>query len=163
MSVTFRRLTDDELTNYLPHAKRGYVHDLTTAGALTKPRAEALADKDFDWLVIRESTEYYGAFDLIEGEIVNVGVFGIGLDGVDVPHDEPTLHLYDLEVFEPYRRRGYGLAILGEVRELAIDRGAESVRLTVWAGNDGARELYRVAGFAPEHERLRYRLTDLAS
>ena len=162
MSVTFRRLTDDELNVYLPHAKRGYVHDLTTAGALSEDRAKALADKDFDWLVIRESTEYYGAFDVIDEALVNVGVFGVGLDGVDVAHDEPTLHLYDLEVFEPYRRRGYGLAILGEVRELAIDRGADSVRLTVWAGNDGARELYRVAGFAPEYERLRYRLDSLA-
>ncbi len=160
MSVTFRRLTDDEVRTYLPHAKRGYVHDITTAGALTHERATALADKDFDWLVVNAETEYFGAFDLIDDEIVNVGVFGVGMGGVDVPHDEPTLHLYDLEVFEPYRRRGYGLAILGEVRELAIDRGAESVRLTVWAGNDGARELYRVAGFEPEYERLRYRLSD---
>jgi ribosomal protein S18 acetylase RimI-like enzyme len=160
MSVTFRRLTDDELGAYLPHAKRGYVHDLTTAGALSPERAAALADKDFDWLVVQESTEYFGAFDDVDGVETLVGVFGVAFEGVDVPHEEPTLHLYDLEVFEPYRRRGYGLAILGEVRELAIDRGAESVRLTVWAGNDGARELYRVAGFAPEHERLRYRLSD---
>jgi ribosomal protein S18 acetylase RimI-like enzyme len=160
VSVTFRRLTDDELATYLPHAKKGYVHDLTTAGALSLERATALADKDFDWVVVNETTEYYGAFDVIDDSLVNVAVFCIALDGVDVPHEEPTMHLYDLEVFEPYRRRGYGLAILGEVRELAIDRGAASVRLTVWAGNDGARELYRVAGFAPEHERLRYRLND---
>lgn len=160
MSVTYRRLTDEELATYLPHAKKGYVHDLTTAGALSHKRAEALADKDFDWVVVNASSEYYGAFDVIDDELVNVAVFCVALDGVDVPHEEPTLHLYDLEVFAPYRRRGYGLAVLGEVRELAIDRGAASVRLTVWAGNDGARELYRVAGFAPENERLRFRLDE---
>lgn len=160
MNVTFRRLTDDEIKTYLPHAKKGYVHDLTTAGALSDDRAIALADKDFDWVVVNSSSEYYGAFDEIDGAIVNVAVFCVALDGVDVAHDEPTLHLYDLEVFEPYRRHGYGLAILGEVREMALDRGAESVRLTVWAGNDGARELYRAAGFMPENERLRFRLTD---
>jgi ribosomal protein S18 acetylase RimI-like enzyme len=160
VSVTYRRLTDEELATYLPHAKKGYVHDLTTAGALSHERAEALADKDFDWVVVNASSEYYGAFDVIDDELVNVAVFCVALDGVDVPHEEPTLHLYDLEVFAPYRRRGYGLAVLGEVRELAIDRGAASVRLTVWAGNDGARELYRVAGFAPENERLRFRLDE---
>ncbi len=160
MNVTFRRLDDKELETYLPHAKRGYVHDLTTAGAFSKQRAEALADKDFDWVVVNETGEYYGAFDEIDGEVVNVAVFCVALDGVGVEHDEPTLHLYDLEVFEPYRRQGYGLAVLAEVRELAIDKGAESVRLTVWAGNDGARELYRVAGFVPENERLRFRLSD---
>ena len=160
MSVTFRRLTDDELATYLPHAKKGYVHDLTTAGALSPDRAMALADKDFNWVVVNETTEYYGAFDVIDDQLVNVAVFCIALDGVDVAHEEPTMNLYDLEVFEPFRRRGYGLAILGEVRELAIDRGAASVRLTVWAGNDGARELYRIAGFAPENERLRFRLSD---
>ena len=160
MSVTYRRLTDQELATYLPHAKRGYVHDLTTAGALSHERAKALADKDFDWVVVNASSEYYGAFDVIDDVLVNVAIFCVALDGVDVPHEEPTLHLYDLEVFEPYRRRGYGLAVLGEVRELAIDRGAASVRLTVWAGNDGARELYRVAGVAPENERLRFRLDE---
>jgi ribosomal protein S18 acetylase RimI-like enzyme len=160
VSVTFRRLTDDELAAYLPHAKRGYVHDMTTAGAFSESRAQARAEKDFDWVVVNETSEYFGAFDEIDGRVVNVGVFCIALDGVGVDHDEPTLHLYDLEVFEPYRRRGYGLAILAEVRELAIDRGAESVRLTVWAGNDGARELYRVAGFAAENEHLRFRLSD---
>ena len=160
MSVTYRRLSDEELATYLPHAKKGYVHDLTTAGAISHERAEALADKDFDWVVVNASSEYYGAFDVIDDELVNVAVFCVALDGVDVPHEEPTLHLYDLEVFEPYRRRGYGLAVLGEVRELAIDRGAASVRLTVWAGNDEARELYRVAGFAPENERLRFRLDE---
>jgi ribosomal protein S18 acetylase RimI-like enzyme len=160
VSVTYRRLSDEELATYLPHAKKGYVHDLTTAGAISHERAEALADKDFDWVVVNASSEYYGAFDVIDDELVNVAVFCVALDGVDVPHEEPTLHLYDLEVFEPYRRRGYGLAVLGEVRELAIDRGAASVRLTVWAGNDEARELYRVAGFAPENERLRFRLDE---
>ena len=55
-----------------------------------------------------------------------------------------------------HRRRGLATAVMAALQRWAAGQGATSVYLQVTAGNDGARALYRRAGFI-EHHRYHYR------
>jgi ribosomal protein S18 acetylase RimI-like enzyme len=61
------------------------------------------------------------------------------------------LNVYDLDIDEPYRGRGYGRAAMLFAEEEARRRGLTRISLHVGARNDVARNLYRSLGFE-EHE-----------
>lgn len=63
------------------------------------------------------------------------------------PSDGNSAWLYDINVFEPFRRRGYGSAILGAVEALIADKGMAALGLTVVGDNDAAIALYRRSGY----------------
>lgn len=158
MSMRFAPFTDEQAELYLAHSQEGYVADLVTAGALDEGRARLKASLDYASLAYEGETTYVAAYAEIDGVEQWVGAIGWGLRGFDAPHEEPTLYIYDLEVFEAYRRRGFGEGMLAHAAASAEDAGAHAVRLTVWAGNDGAKALYRSVGFQEEQSRMRMRL-----
>ena len=51
-----------------------------------------------------------------------MGVIGWALTGFDADHDERTLYIYDLEVFERFRQRGFGEGLLDELDRAYGDR-----------------------------------------
>jgi GNAT superfamily N-acetyltransferase len=55
--------------------------------------------------------------------------------------------LYDINVFEPFRRRGYGTALLAAVEELAAGEGLAALGLNVVGDNEAAIALYRRRGY----------------
>lgn len=55
--------------------------------------------------------------------------------------------LYDINVFEPHRRRGYGTAILAAVEELITAYGLKALGLNVVGDNAAAIALYRRCGY----------------
>lgn len=55
--------------------------------------------------------------------------------------------LYDINVFEPHRRHGYGAAILAAVEELIAADGRTALGLNVVGDNAAAIALYRRAGY----------------
>ncbi len=55
--------------------------------------------------------------------------------------------VYDVIVYESYRRRGYARAALRLVEEQARALGAERIALHVFGYNDGARALYEGLGY----------------
>ena len=56
--------------------------------------------------------------------------------------------LYDINVFEPFRRSGYGTAILAAVEELVAREGMTALGLNVVGDNEAAIALYRGCGYA---------------
>jgi ribosomal protein S18 acetylase RimI-like enzyme len=60
---------------------------------------------------------------------------------------KPDAWIYDIEVEEELRGRGYGRALLAAVERLVADHGVDSVGLNVFAYNDAARRLYESAGY----------------
>lgn len=160
MSVRFVPFTAELADVYLAHSQEGYIEDLLRAGALDESRARQKAALDYASLSYEGETTYVAAYAEVDGAEQWVGAIGWGLRGFDAPHEEPTLYVYDLEVFETYRRRGFAEAMLEHAIECAEGAGALAVRLTVWAGNDSAETLYRKVGFLPEQQRMRLRLSE---
>lgn len=157
MSMRFAPLTVEQAASYLPHSQQGFADDLVRAGALDPERALRKAVADYSSLD-EDGTTYVAGYAQVDGTEEWVGVIGWALTGLDADHDERTLYVYDLEVFEPFRRRGFGERLLAYAAERAEQAGADAVRLTVWAGNDDAKALYRRLGFVDENARMRLRL-----
>jgi len=66
------------------------------------------------------------------------------------------LHLTDLGVAEPSRRRGVGRALVSELCRAGLRSGARLVVLEVRESNQAARELYRGLDFREQYLRARY-------
>lgn len=157
MTVEVRAFTGAQLASYVPMAEDSYVVDLVRAGALDEERARAKAELDYSD-ADQGATTFLAAYAVVDGQEEWVGVLGYGLQGFGSPHEEPTLFVHDLEVFEPFRRRGFAEALLAVAADLAREAGAQAVRLTVWGGNHAAHDLYAKVGFEPEQHRLRLRV-----
>lgn len=76
------------------------------------------------------------------GEVV--GNTWIGPD----PNNASAAWVYDLDVFTPFRRRGYGTAILAAAEVFAAEEGRTALGLSVDGDNEAAIALYRRRGFA---------------
>jgi ribosomal protein S18 acetylase RimI-like enzyme len=72
-----------------------------------------------------------------------VGNTWIGPD----PSNADAAWVYDLNVFAPFRRRGYGSAILAAAEALVADEGRSALGLSVDGDNEAAIALYRRSGF----------------
>jgi ribosomal protein S18 acetylase RimI-like enzyme len=76
------------------------------------------------------------------------------------PDDDPSAHGFvsDLVVSGPHRGHGIGRSLLHAAERRAREAGMPSLRLTVKAGNTGARALYEAEGFAESELYLEKRL-----
>ena len=61
----------------------------------------------------------------------------------------PSVNIHDLAVLPAFQRRGIGKALLAEVERRARERGCCKITLEVHDTNEGAKGLYRSAGFGP--------------
>jgi ribosomal protein S18 acetylase RimI-like enzyme len=60
--------------------------------------------------------------------------------------------IYDIIIFEEYRRRGYGEATMLAVEEKVREQGLNSIALHVFGHNHAAKTLY---------EKIGYEITDI--
>jgi ribosomal protein S18 acetylase RimI-like enzyme len=61
----------------------------------------------------------------------------------------PSVNIQDLAVLPAFQRRGIGRALLAGVERRARERGCCRITLEVHDTNEGAKGLYRSAGFGP--------------
>jgi ribosomal protein S18 acetylase RimI-like enzyme len=64
-------------------------------------------------------------------------------------------YVYNVEIEEHARRRGFGRAAFLELERVARERGLHHVSLHVFGHNHGARRLYEELGFEPTSMTLR--------
>ncbi|WP_280482117.1 GNAT family N-acetyltransferase [Nocardia cyriacigeorgica] len=77
-----------------------------------------------------------------------VGNAWVGPDPEGTTGTAESAWLYDINVDERYRRRGYGSAILAAVEDLVAQEGRTRLALNVVGDNDTAIALYRRSGYA---------------
>lgn len=56
--------------------------------------------------------------------------------------------VYDLLIFEPFRRKGYAEEAMRAVEQVAQEHGARKISLHVFGDNVGARKLYSKLGYS---------------
>ena len=61
-------------------------------------------------------------------------------------HARSEIYIYDLAVDEQYRRQGVATALIGELRRLAVERGAYVIYVQADYGDDAAVALYTKLG-----------------
>ena len=132
-------MEDDDFLAWLPLLRQDYAGELIRDFGMSADQARAQAAAEIDG---RRPDGH--------------SVFTIDVDGQTVGHlwlverrdaYEPILSVYDIDVDEPYRGRGYGKAAMLLAEEEARRRGLTRIALHVGARNDVGRNLYRSLGF----------------
>ena len=76
-----------------------------------------------------------------------VGNAWIGPDPSQAGANAGAAWLYDINVFAPFRRQGYGTAILAAIEVLIAAEGMTALGLSVVGDNEAAIALYRRSGY----------------
>jgi GNAT superfamily N-acetyltransferase len=90
------------------------------------------------------------------GEVV--GNAWVGPDPGQVSGTATSAWLYDINVFAPFRRRGFGSGILAALEELVAREGMSALGLNVVGDNEAAIALYRRSGYEVSSMSMRKRL-----
>jgi ribosomal protein S18 acetylase RimI-like enzyme len=143
-SVELRDMTPAEYAVFRPHLEQDYAANIAASGARSEVEARAQATDDLDRLLpdglATPGHRLWTAYD---------GSVAVGVLWVQLQDRSDGLHAfgYELEVREDLRRRGYGRAVVGGAFRACRDLGVQSVGLSVFGFNAGARALYEELGF----------------
>jgi ribosomal protein S18 acetylase RimI-like enzyme len=152
--LQIRAMTQEEFRLYRERAISEYAAEHIRAGDWNPEEAEQRAARETEDL-LPDGVETAGMV-LLVGETAGGGV---GLVWVGAaPGERSGWWIYDIEVVPAQRGRGYGRALLEAAEREAQRRGAESIGLNIFGGNDAARGLYESSGYevAATHMRKRF-------
>ena len=137
----------ERFPRYRENLIREYAQDKVRAGVWSPEEAQLRAEAGTDELLARgtdtEGHYLYLLRDRSTGD--EVGVVWLAVQDTGVGR---SVWIYDIQIHEPFRRRGYGTQALRSVEKRAAELGAEKVELHVFGHNPGARALYERSGFA---------------
>jgi ribosomal protein S18 acetylase RimI-like enzyme len=138
----------DEATyeRFLEWAVSDYAQEQVKAGTWKREDALQLAEKAFESLLpqgLSSPNQYlYALVD--ETRDRHIGFLWYGLrDG----EGEPFAALYEIVIFEAYRRQGYGSESLRAFEKQMKKSGVSKIALHVFGHNGPARALYRKLGY----------------
>jgi ribosomal protein S18 acetylase RimI-like enzyme len=139
--VTLRPFTADELETYREYLVSGYAQDMVEGGMFTE-LTDSLAVSELSMQeLLPDGVDTAGQhlWTAYDGE-VPVGILWVFAEG-------DRGFIYDIEVREEQRRRGYGRELLDAAARAAIDLGARTLGLNVFGFNDAALAMYEKAGY----------------
>jgi ribosomal protein S18 acetylase RimI-like enzyme len=139
-------MNEADFEPYLDRLIGEYAADHIRAGRWTAAEGLAEARKEVGKLLPsgRESPNQY-IFSIVAGAPESkVGVLWLA--------SEPRGgFVYDLRVFEPFRRHGYAEEAMRLAEEVARSKGLDKISLHVFGDNVSARRLYTRLGYAETH------------
>lgn len=92
--------------------------------------------------------------------VVDAEPVGRAWVALDHPRGAPDCaFLYDIEIDEPHRGRGWGAQLLAAAEAAAVEAGLPKLELNVFGGNRAAISLYTRAGYDVVTQQMRKSLT----
>jgi ribosomal protein S18 acetylase RimI-like enzyme len=145
-------MTAEEYVGYEEYLNAAYAQEMFEAGAFTDLAAAVVAAEQSQAELLPRGVDTPGhrLWSAYDGDTL-VGILWIFVDG-------PKGYIYDIEVREEQRRRGYGREVLDAGALAARDLGAEELGLNVFGPNDAARALYEHAGYVTTERSYRIAL-----
>lgn len=143
-TVRLRPMTAAEYDAWLPGAIEAYAADHVRAGSRPADTALESATKEF-------ATLLPDGVDTAEHHLL-IGVDGdepVGLLWLNIPESggQTRSFVYDIEVDDSKRGKGYGRAIMLAAEDYSRAKGATAIRLHVFGDNTVARRLYESLGY----------------
>ena len=131
---------------YRKHLVRDYAADKVRSGVWSPEESENNASKELEGLLPRGTATPGHFLYAVRDESVpaDVGMVWISPRNSGAGR---SLWIYDIVVYERFRRRGYASRILHLVEDEARQLGADRVELHVFGHNQGARALYEKLGY----------------
>lgn len=145
-AVQLMPMTDDDFRAYRDQAVADYAAEHVRAGNWTAAEAPARAEHELSNLLPHGvATPHQYLFSILDSQTgVKVGMIWFA---VNERMGRRTAFIYDFRVYEPFRRKGYGMQTLAALDERARTWGLEAIELHVFGHNPGAQALYEKAGY----------------
>ena len=141
--LQLRSMTAAEFETYRAKLVPEYAAEHVRAGDWTADQAETLAAREVNDL-LPAGPDSSGMLLLVAstpgGEAV--GVVWVALDRLP-----GEAWIYDIEVNQEHRGKGYGRALLQAAEQEAAQHGSKSIGLNVFGTNTVARRLYESSGY----------------
>jgi GNAT superfamily N-acetyltransferase len=133
-----------DFSEYLARAPAAYAVSLEYTG-LTKDEALARAEAQFNALLPKgiETPDAY-LFNLLNESGAKVGFIWFNLSG---PAHARRAWLYDIEVYESFRGKGFGRAAMQAFEGWCREHEVVSLGLNVFSYNTVAKKLYESLGY----------------
>ncbi len=141
-------MSAEDLARYIVRGTEEYVGELVRSGMPendARINAEEGIGAAFPGGVPANDNEM---FDVIDGEH-GIGHLWLG------PLSPGTWYVMDIEIYEEFRRRGYGRAVMLLAEQVARAHGAQYLGLNVFGHNPNARALYESLGYETQSVRMR--------
>jgi ribosomal protein S18 acetylase RimI-like enzyme len=143
-TLSLRPLRPDEYPGFVAASKDGYARDITEHGGFGDEFARKKSEDDFAAVLPAGiETPGHGIF-IVEADGERVGVLWVAERELGA---RQVLYIYDIEIDEAHRGRGYGRIAMLLAEEEARARGLTRIELNVFGGNHVARGLYRSLGY----------------
>jgi ribosomal protein S18 acetylase RimI-like enzyme len=153
MSTRLEVMPEERMGAWIANVERNYAAERMTAGESREEAERRAKDSTRENFPDGHPLASHRVFD-VRNENTRVGYLWIGprLVGSD------DWWIWDVEIFEEYRRRGFGRETLTLGKEEMQRLGATSVGLNVFGHNEAAWALYRSLGYQTVAAQLRLRL-----
>lgn len=140
--VELKPMTEEEYREYIEFAIRNYGQEQIKAGICQLKDTISLAKKAFQTLLPDGAASSNQCLCTIRDDVLGkpVGFLWYGLRNNKIGR---FAVLYDIVVFEEYRRRGYATQALEALEKKAKELGLDKIMLHVFGHNEAARALYK--------------------
>jgi ribosomal protein S18 acetylase RimI-like enzyme len=153
MRVRLRDVREDELAAFRDAMYTFYAADLEQNAGLTRAEAEEKARQDHAASFPEgRPLEGHHLFAIEDEHGAAIGRLWYA------ERDPADVFLFAIELDASARGQGYGREAMQAFEELARQRGATSIWLNVFGGNEVARSLYRSLGYAESSVHMNKRL-----
>lgn len=141
-------LSGERFPDFRAYLAKHYARDKVEAGAWSPEEAPRRAEADLDGLlpdgVNTRDHFLYSVRDASTSE--EVGTLWLAIQNPDAGR---LAWIYDVEIFDRFRRKGYATRALEAAENEARELGADRIGLHVFGRNAAARALYERSGYAP--------------
>ena len=139
-------ITEDEYQTWLAQSVKDYAQDKIDAGTWQPEEALSRSENDFTSLLSQGRTtpdnHIYSIQDATLG--THVGVLWIAVTSRGLHR---SAFIYDIVIYEAYRRHGYGEGTMLALEDKVRDFGLDTVGLHVFGHNKAAQALYEKVGY----------------
>jgi len=145
-TLTVRPMTEAEFEKFRSHTIVEYAAVNVTAGHWSKEDSLEKSTQAITTLLPEGmSTPNTLLLTAIGPDGNEIGYLWIGLRRTANPADGAWI--YDIELYEEFRGKGYGRQLLAEAERLVKSHGVQKLGLNVFGSNTIARNLYESAGY----------------
>jgi ribosomal protein S18 acetylase RimI-like enzyme len=157
--VRLEKMAAEDFDTYIEKLTANYAKDNVRSGRWTREEALEKSVSQINSLLPEGiETQNHVFFSIVdEGTGDVVGYIWLHV----VPGEGPKkAFIYDLIIFEKFRKRGYGRAALVALEEYAKEKRLASISLHVFAHNAAALSLYRKMGYEVTSMNMKKNISD---
>jgi ribosomal protein S18 acetylase RimI-like enzyme len=150
-------MTQEQFEAWLPGTIEGYAKEHVATGRWSKDEAIGKSRDEHEKLLPQgvATPDNHLWFIVRSSDRQKVGLLWVKIETA------PTHHafIYNIEIDEPFRRRGYATLAMTRLEEQARRMGLDSIKLHVFGHNTAARPLYEKLGYVPTNINMSKTLT----